>query len=76
MTRAELHAHLNPIKEDIHEIQENTKDLSQIRNDVSAIRAALGAGPKWLGARANAVIDKVLPVALALLAVWLLGEKL
>jgi hypothetical protein len=51
-------------------------DISEIREDVHEIRTALGAGPRWLGARANSVIDKLLPTLLALAAVWLLGEKL
>jgi hypothetical protein len=66
VTRAELAAHLNPMRDDI----------SEIREDVHEIRTALGAGPRWLGARANSVIDKLLPTLLALAAVWLLGEKL
>jgi hypothetical protein len=66
VTRAELNAHLQPLRDNIREI----------KDDVHEIRVTLGAGPRWLGARANAVIDKLLPTAIALGAVWLLGEKL
>ncbi len=66
VTRAELNAHLQPLRENIHEI----------KNDVHDIREALGAGPRWMGARANAVVDKLLPAGIALAAVWLLGEKI
>lgn len=66
VTRAELQAHLDPMKEDI----------SEIRKDVEGIRLAMGAGPRWLGNRANNIIDKVLPAAIALGAAWILGDKL
>lgn len=66
VTRAELNAHLSGVRENIREIKE----------DVHEIRTALGAGPRWLGARANAIVDKLLPAGIALAAVWLLGEKL
>lgn len=65
VTRAELRAHLDPMKEDIHEI----------RGDVGEIRTALGAGPRWLGARANAVVDKLLPTLIALAALYVLSGK-
>lgn len=65
VSRAELKANLDPMREDIHEI----------RSDVSEIRTALGAGPRWLGARANAVVDKLLPTAIALGALWVLSGK-
>jgi hypothetical protein len=60
VSRRELSLHLQPIKDDI----------SEIRGDVSEIRIALGAGPRWMGDRMNAIIDKFLPAALALAALW------
>lgn len=65
VTRAEMNAHLQPMRDDIHEIRE----------DVGEIRLALGAGPRWLGARANAVIDKILPTLIAVAALWVLSGK-
>lgn len=66
VTRAELNAHLVPMRDDI----------TEIRQDVHEIREALGAGPRWLGARANAVVDKILPAIIAVGALWVLGDKL
>jgi hypothetical protein len=65
VTRAELNAHLQPMRDDIHEI----------RQDVSEIRTALGAGPRWIGARANAVVDKLLPALIAIGALYVLSGK-
>jgi hypothetical protein len=66
VTRAELNAHLRPIRDDIGEI----------KDDVHEIRQALGAGPRWMGARFNALVDKVLPTLLAIAAVWVLSGRL
>jgi hypothetical protein len=65
VTQRELTLHLQPMKDDIHEIRE----------DVGEIRVALGAGPRWLGARTNALIDKVLPAAIAAAAIWVLTGR-
>lgn len=64
MTRAELGAHLDPMREDIHEIRE----------DVYEIRKALGAGPRWVGARLTALFDRFLPVGIALAGAYLLSR--
>lgn len=66
VTWRELNLSLRPLKDNIKTIQE----------DVHEIRAALGAGPRWMGARANAVVDKLLPAAIAVGALWVLGDKL
>ena len=66
VTRHELNLHLQPMRDDI----------SEIRHDVSEIRTALGAGPRWLGARANAVIDKILPSLIAIAALYVLSGRL
>jgi hypothetical protein len=66
VTRYELNLNLQPLKDDIHEIRE----------DVGEIRLALGAGPKWLGARANAIVDKILPSLIAVAALWVLSGRL
>ena len=66
VTRRELELNLRPMKDDIHEI----------RSDVSEIRTALGAGPRWLGARANAVVDKLLPTAIAICAVRVMRGRI
>lgn len=73
MTRAELNAELRGVRENIANVKD---DLSEIRADVKAIRTELGAGPRWMGARANAVIDKIVPAAIGVGAAWLLAEKL
>lgn len=64
VSRAELNAHLEPLRNNIREIKE----------DVHEIRVSLGAGPRWMGARMNAVIDKMLPTAIAIGAVWVLSR--
>lgn len=66
VTWRELNLSLDPLKNDIAIIQE----------DVHEIRQALGAGPRWMGARANAIVDKLLPAAIAVGALWVLGDKL
>jgi hypothetical protein len=57
---------LQPIKDDI----------SEIRSDISEVRTALGAGPRWFGARANAMVDKFLPTAIAAAALYVLSGRL
>lgn len=73
VTRAELDAHLRGLREHIGSVKE---DVHEIREDVSDIRTALGAGPRWAGARINAIVDKILPALIALGAAWMLAEKL
>lgn len=51
-------------------------NINSIREDVSEIKDALGAGPRWMSARLNALVDKVLPVLLTAAAVWLLSGKM
>lgn len=66
VTRAELNAHLQPLRDNIKDIKE----------DVHEIREALGAGPRWMGARFNNAVDKLLPALIAIGALWVLGDKL
>lgn len=66
VTRAEMAAHVRRIDENI----------AEIKAAVVEIRAALGAGPRWLGARANAVLDKILPTVIAVAAIWVLKGRL
>lgn len=66
VSRNELAAHIRRLDDNI----------DSIREDVSEIRSALGAGPRWFGARANAVIDKILPIAISAAALWVLSGRL
>lgn len=66
VTRAELNAHLHPLRENMKEIKE----------DVHEIRISLGAGPRWAGARFNAIVDKLLPALIAVGALWVLEGRL
>lgn len=47
--------------------------VGRIQEDVASIRHSLSAGPRWMGARANAIVDKLLPAAIAVGALWLLS---
>ena len=49
--------------------------LAAIREDVEAIRGSLSMGPRWMGARVNAIIDKVLPTLIALAGLWILKGR-
>lgn len=66
VTRNELGAHMRRVDD----------NLDSIRADVSEIRSHMGAGPRWLGQRATAVVDKFLPAAITVAALLLLGDKL
>lgn len=72
VTRAELNAELRSVRENIGNVKD---DIAMIRDDVKAIRAELGVGPRWMGARVNAIVDKLLPALIAVGALWVLGEK-
>jgi hypothetical protein len=91
INRAEMTAHMRAVraeigalkdgtdgvKEDVKEIRDDLKAFrEQTGNDMKAIRTELGAGPRWMGARANAVVDKVVPALIAIAGMWLLGERL
>lgn len=62
VTHRELNLTISPLRDDI----------TEIKKDVHEIRASLGAAPRWMGARANALVDKVLPTAITVGAVWVL----
>jgi hypothetical protein len=65
VSRNELSAHIRRLDDNI----------DAIRHDVSEIKTSLGAGPRWAGARFNALIDKVLPTLLAAAAIWVLSGR-
>lgn len=65
VTRAEMGAHMRRVDDNI----------AAIRSDVSDIKKSMSAGPRWLGNRANAIIDKLVPAVLGAAFLWLAAEK-
>lgn len=77
VTRAEMAAHVRRIDENVAGLRRDvTEHFDAIGKDVASIKVSLGAGPRWLGARANAVLDKILPTVIAIAAIWVLKGRL
>ena len=76
LVRESLEREVAHVANDLKEFEESVaEDVKAIRGDLHEIHTTLGAGPRWLGARANAVIDKLLPTVLAIAALWVLSGR-
>jgi hypothetical protein len=85
VTRAELNAHLGGLRREIGHAREEVRglrtdmkeELGEVRDEVRAMHESLGAAPRWMGARFNAIVDKLMPAVIAAAALWVLsGGKL